>query len=378
MQTIRRNNHYPILLIALIILLLPGDSQAVGYDFSGQLSGWTIESRSEDDWDNNFGLRYIPRLILEQPLNDDSFFDTEVSFNGFLAANSGKSSENSDLKLYRLKLRFATTQTETRIGLQKINFGPALLLRPLRWFDRLDLRDPLQLTEGVYGLRFKYNALNNANFWFWCLYGNDDTKGYETLQTSSGKPEFGGRLQYPVPYGELAATFHTRNVDASLSNGIDFTENRFALDGKWDIGIGLWFEGAVFKQNSSWLPYPWQQMLTLGIDYTFGIGNGLNAVGEHFIFGQSSEFLSSGERLEFSAVSLNYPLGLLDSLSGIVYYDWENRDFYRFINWQRTYDRWQIYVMGFWNPEEFLIYQTNTESSLFTGTGFQIMVVYNY
>ncbi|HZX10343.1 MAG TPA: hypothetical protein VFG01_05285, partial [Acidobacteriota bacterium] len=75
---------------------------------------------------------------------------------------------------------------------------------------------------------------------------------------------------------------------------------------------------------------------------------------------------------------LNYPLGLLDSVWGMVYYDWKNNDLYRFVNWQRTYDRWQIYIMGFWNPEKFLIYQGNLDTSLFTGTGFQIMIVYNY
>ncbi|MFW6172772.1 MAG: hypothetical protein ACOC5T_03420 [Elusimicrobiota bacterium] len=69
------------------------------------------------------------------------------------------------------------------------------------------------------------------------------------------------------------------------------------------------------------------------------MGNGLHVVGEHFFYGQSSTFLSPGERFNFSAVSVNYPLGLLDSISGMVYYDWENNDFYRFMNWQRTYDR---------------------------------------
>ena len=282
-------------------------------------------------------------------------------------------------------VRFSTKRFEARLGLQKINFGSAYMFRPLMWFDRMDPRDPLMLTDGVYGLLLRYYFLNNANIWLWGLYGNNDTKGWEFVPNSDKTSEFGGRAQIPAGKGELGFSFHHRTIDASetlqeiyRSNEQNIPENRFAVDGKWDIGIGLWFEGAVFKQNSSWLPYPWQQMLTLGIDYTFGIGNGLNAVGEHFVFGQSSEFLSSGRILEFSAVSLNYPLGLLDSVSMMIYYDWENHDFYRFINWQRTYDQWQIYVMGFWNPEEFLIYRTNTESSLFTGTGFQIMVVYNY
>jgi len=378
MQTIRRNNHYTILLLALIILLLPGNSQAVGYDFRGQLSGWTIESRNEDDWSNNPGLRYIPRLILEQPLNDDSFFDTEVSFNGFLTENSGKSSENSDLKLYRIKLRFATTQTETRIGLQKINFGPALLLRPLRWFDRLDLRDPLQLTEGIYGLRFKYNALNNANFWLWCLYGNDDTKGYETLQTSSGKPEFGGRIQYPVPYGEVAATFHTRNVDASLFNGTDFTENRFALDGRWDMKIGFWFESVLQQQKADFLPCEWTKIITLGMDYTFGVGNGLYVLGEHMASASSNKPLEWEKDQQISAFYLNYPLGYFDTLMAIGYYSWEQEEYYQYLSWQRTYDNLILNFSIFIYPQDSKNDNGPSQATLKSGHGGQIMIIYNH
>ena len=47
-------------------------------------------------------------------------------------------------------LRLSTSRFEARVGLQKINFGSATLFRPLMWFDSLDPRDPLQITDGVY------------------------------------------------------------------------------------------------------------------------------------------------------------------------------------------------------------------------------------
>jgi hypothetical protein len=65
-------------------------------------------------------------------------------------------------------------------------------------------------------------------------------------------PEYGGRFQAPLFKGEMAFTTHHRRAD--LSKGVTSSsavrdplarERRCALDGKWDVGIGLWFEGAI-------------------------------------------------------------------------------------------------------------------------------------
>ena len=58
-------------------------------------------------------------------------------------------------------------------------------------------------------------------------------------------------------------------------------EDRIALDGKWDLGVGLWFEAVWTRQ--AWTAAPWksQRALNLGTDYTFGLGNGLHVLAEH-------------------------------------------------------------------------------------------------
>ena len=61
-----------------------------------------------------------------------------------------------------------------------------------------------------------------------------------------------------------------------------------------------------------------------------------------------------------------------------TYFDSENHSWYRFIHWQRTYDRWSINVMGFWNPKKFQIYRNITENNLFAGKGIQLMAVLNH
>ena len=82
------------------------------------------------------------------------------------------------------------------------------------------------------------------------------------------------------------------------------------------------------------------------------------------------------------AATVRYPLGLLDSLSGILYIDATRDETYRFVSWQRSYDRWQFFVMGFWNPVRAAIPQdqqrTRTGQNPLIGRGVQLMAVFNH
>ena len=79
---------------------------------------------------------------------------------------------------------------------------------------------------------------------------------------------------------------------------------------------------------------------------------------------------------------MRYPVGLLDSVSGIVYLDAVRHEAYRFVSWQRSYDRWQFYVMGFWNPRQAAIEQPGQNAaagrSPLVGRGIQVMAVFNH
>jgi len=375
-------------LVFLLSLILLFFSSALPLSFStkGQVIGW-LTGNAKKSIKPMIGLRYIPTFSLAKTFEQDFALDLEFSLNAYGTTRFHAVDDirtDGEINPYRLWFRFATSQFEARIGLQKINFGSAMLLRPLMWFDRIDPRDPLQLTDGVYGLLFRYYFLNNANVWFWGLLGNDEPKGWEVLASVKDIPEFGGRIQIPLANGEAAVTYHHREIETKgllqpiALDTSHIPENRYALDGKWDIGVGIWFEAAMVHQNTQALPYPWQRAFNVGLDYTLGWGNGLNVMGEHFVMAASQEAWNSGETVEFSALALNYPLGLLDTLTGIFYFDWKNDDLYSFFRWQRTYDRWSINVMAFWNPERFEIYQVGGDNNLFAGKGIQIMIVYNY
>jgi len=373
-----------ILLLSCVILAWYTPAHAQTVDLSGQASGW-VTVRNDD---TQIGLRYIPELSFAKQLWETYEISAEAAVKAqwFSRYEEGwdRVEKDTEVDSYRLWVRFASSQYEVRAGLQKINFGSATLLRPLMWFDSIDPRDPLQLTDGVNGVLGRYYFLNNANIWLWGLYGNDDLKGWERLPSYDREIEFGGRVQMPVPEGEMGLSYHHRRVNPEgTSFGVQypaqgkFSEQRIGLDGKWDVGVGLWLEGTVTRQDLD-VPEPrYQKLLTVGTDYTFDIGNGPHLLLEQFVGVETKNLFGSGDSQSISALLADYPLSFLDTVSAIVYYDWEIDDWSGFLTWRRSYDRWQIHLSAFRNPDRTSIAQDATTGSSFSGNGVQLMLVFN-
>jgi hypothetical protein len=378
---------FAMIFFQCICYIHTGSTFCQSADFKGQLSGWSA-LKMEKPYQSAFGVRYIPELLVDKKINDKLRLDADVSLNlyGTGMLHSFDSIEtDGNIKFYRLWIRLSSNQFEARLGLQKINFGPSRFVRPLMWFDQIDPRDPLQITDGVYGLLLRYYTLNNTTFWLWGLYGNNKPKGWEFLTTRKNSPEFGGRVQLPVPAGEVGISYHHRIQDSTssyLSYPAEarqhFPENRIGIDGRWDIGIGLWIEGVISHSKIDIPEYKYFRMLTLGLDYTFGWGNGLGLTNEQVLFSNAEKAFDMSNTRLFSALSLNYPLTLILDISGMIYYDWNQQEFYRFLNLTLTYDKWSFYLMGYWNPEKFLIYRNLDNYDLFTGKGIQLMAVFNH
>ncbi len=374
-----------ILLVCLISFTCVYTSIGQERDFNEQLIGWLIFN-VDDPFITQAGIRYLPELKSKNTFKNSLVLKTDLSLNAYgnvLMYGFDSTETNAKIKPYRLQLGLSGDQFEARVGLQKISFGSASMLRPLMWFDRLDPRDPLQLTDGVYSVLGKYYFLNNANIWFWTLYSNKDTKGWEIFPSNEEKPEIGGRIQLPFFIGEIAGTYHYREgvfngtFADTLSNRNGFSENRYAIDGKFDLEIGFWFEAAIIHQNLDFTDLRYQRLINVGADYTFGLGNGLNMITEYFTYQKAESAFGNGSGIDFGAISLNYPLNIINNIQAIVYYDFTNKEYYRFINFSWTYDNWMIYIMGFWNPERFNIYNY-ADANIFAGKGFQLMVTFNH
>ena len=374
-----------ILSVIFFIGLQSAKGQKAGLEFQNQISGWGGLNFS-DPLKYQAGIRYIPTLSPWLDLGKNSRLDAEISVNTYgnlLFTGSDFDTTNYSLKPYRSWLRYSTSHFELRAGLQKINFGSANILRPLMWFDKMDYRDPLQLTEGVYGLLGRYYFSNNINIWLWTLYGNDKVKGWEKVPSVINIPEYGGRFQLPVPRGEIAMSYHHRKADYSdlyaglpLVKETHFNEDRLALDGKWDLGIGLWFEYSKnLNDKNNTLMSRWETYYNIGLDYTFSLGNGLNLISEFFHYGNNPDQGQEKIKSNYSMMALSYQLSQSHNISGLVYYDWEMNEWYSYINLQLKYDYISLYFMAFWNPDVLILYGGPDDISLFAGKGVQIMLV---
>ena len=333
-----------------------------------------------------FGARYIPEFRLKTPLDSIKNIDLVASANLsstvlFSDFNTGESAIN--INPYRIWMRYSSSQFEIRLGLQKIDFGSAAILRPLQWFNQIDPRDPLQLTNGVYGIMGRYTFLNNANIRLWGLYGNEKARGFDVLPTNKRIPEFGGRIQNPVPKGELAFSYHHRTASSRTIDQVNtlnkIPENRFGLDGKWDLGVGLWFESVYVHRNKYLGNLTNQTLLNIGVDYTFPVGTGLNAVMEHMQINFDEENFAVNNAMHITAATLMYPLSFFDNITTVMYYDWSSNNTSFFLNYSHQFKNLTGYVMGYYNPESIQQgIQQNEFVNQFKGPGLRLMLVYNH
>lgn len=376
-----------ILLLVLFLKASLAILPAQKISFNGQLSAFHL-SKIAKPWHSVTGLRYIPEIKWNTPVSKAWKFDLEASANayghvGFIINDSLY--KEVYLKPYRVWGRIASERFELRLGLQKISFGSATMLRPLMWFDHMDPRDPLQMTDGVYAALGRYFFQNNANIWLWGILPGKTVKGWETLTSDRHWPEFGGRVQIPAGKGELAFSGHFRYIGIDQSSGLfpvnldkPVPEYRFGLDGKWDIGPGIWFEGTYTYQNLPQSIINHVRMLTVGADYTFDLGNGLTFTTEQFFYQTGPAVFESTSNLEFTAVSLTYPINITHSLSAMVFYNWTAKNWYRFINWRISLNKVSLYVIAFWNPESFDLYQNTGNTNLMGGKGIQLLFAWDH
>lgn len=295
-------------------------------------------------------LRYLPHADATLYLENGDSIDARWELRGQFDRIDG--SDETTLNNYRGWLRYASSQYEVRFGLQQLNFGPARVLRPLRWFDSIDPTDPLQITEGVKGALGRYFFSGNTNLWFWGLLGNDELKGHELpgYLTPEDEPEWGMRYQMLALGGEVATTYHRRQVEEVGAGGEQGQEDRLGLDAVWDVGVGLWLEGYISRMRFENDDNLWDRQAMAGVDYT--LESGTRILGEHSVryLGEDAD---GGERVaNLSAFHLEHPVNLLDQLQVTVFFDWLDDEPSVSLTWLRSYDEFQVELKVFQGNEE--------------------------
>ena len=264
-----------------------------------------------------------------------NLFNKELSYNNQLG------------KPYRFWIRYYNEKVEARLGLQKITFVPAQILRNLSWFDNIDLTDPTGQVGGVKAFRLKWFPSNTISLWSWSILNKHDSLS------------FGFRSELSHFSGEWGITYH---ADQKNNIGIDY---------RYDGYFGLWNESSfLLSENIK------QIITTLGLDYTLPIGNGLYLMTEFMSIQQQKTFKL---KENYAAILANIPIGMIHQISIITQIDIKENKNYNFLRWSSTYDNFSLNYIFSLNPkrQDYLPLKVPNVLENF-GSTFQIMFIYNY
>jgi len=281
-------------------------------------------------------LSYIPTLSTYYELSQGKMVDLEWTYR-FGRSYIGDSLEEHYKKPYRGWLRYSTQRIEARLGLQKVSFGPARVLRPLAWFDTIDPRDPIVQTEGVEAFRLRFFPSNSLALWTWIMQDVSDTLSY------------GGRGELSTSLGEWGLTLHQDTDVSNTQVGIDF---------RYDGFIGFWNESVMIKSDNIEI-----DMITVGVDYTLPIASGVLIMTES-MFRSSKQNTTTSDQT-FTAFMASLPVGMFHNVMLISSLDWDENNTYNYLRWSSTYDNFSINCMASINTNE-------------AGNSFQLMFIYNH
>lgn len=237
------------------------------------------------------------------------------------------------MDVYRLWGSLSRRGTELRIGLQQINFGPARIYRPEKWFDELVPLDPLQLTAGVKAALLRHYYGSNSAIWIWGAL-TDETSG-SSEEDGSDNLNLGGRAEFPLLGMESGVSLNLLSQGTEL---IGTDQIKLGADLRYDGLIGAWLEATVSQTDNAIDPQ-YAAGFTLGADYTLGIGNGLYLLQETNLGFETPE-LKRRDTIKQAKTSVlfSYPLGLLDNLQFLSSCDYRQSAWDFNLLWRRTYD----------------------------------------
>ncbi len=346
------------------IFLFLGTLDAVSVQFGGSSAAWTGYGFRDGVF--TLGGTLLPQFFVSAYSNSVYCIDFDAELLSNLKVTIGHDEPVTlNARLYRGWIRLTSGQLESRLGLQKIAFGSATILRPLMWFDTMEPGDPMMMTDGVWAWLWRYSFLNNTEIRMWIVRGDGKRRGIDLYPTRDGAFEYGGRLQFPVFTGQMAFTFDRRKPLFTFDTRNSVHELKIAADGKWDVGVGLWFEAVAKRLIPDVAVLHWQKALSAGVDYTFPVGNGLYLMGEFMVIGNSLTDL-----YKVAAISADYPLSLTDRISTIYLYDVEKGIFSVFVKLERDFDRFSGHLMLFTGSGQSLF----LHSDALSGNGVMLML----
>lgn len=295
-------------------------------DAYGQSIGADLFGRSQSGEQGAQVLRYTPRIEYSFPEENDSW---KVFAEGHLSYSISGDDDQSIQEFNRLWLRYTQEEWSLRLGRQKVNFGPARLIRPLQWFDQLDPTDLIPFTRGVNGILAKFYTPSNHTIWLWSFRDERVMAGNSVTQSDKDRFASGGRLEISHATGEYGLSYLRRPIELADE---EFYSQHVGFDASWDLGFGLWVEAAheedgIFQDQIL--------NVVLGSDYTFDWGSGLYAsleLNHRQMFGQDSDGIAG---------QIQYPLSFIEAVN--AYGNWSEDASQGLVEWSHTLDQ---YIWG--------------------------------
>lgn len=83
---------------------------------------------------------------------------------------------------------------------------------------------------------------------------------------------------------------------------------------------------------------------------------------------------------KFSAIMVNYPIGVFDNITLITEYDWEGGRQFNYVKYSRIYDNYDFNLIIAFNPERDEFSDEELEFSGLTqfGNNIQLIIIYNH
>ena len=363
--------------IVLLIICLSTSALTFAQPFSlkGQFWSNMLHGNDPPAGHSSFvtDLGYIPMLSLSRDLSINQFVDLEWSYR--MQYRMYEEDVVFSSKPYRLWLRYSSDQIEARLGLQKIAFGPTVVLRSLAWFDTIDPKDPTGQTDAVEAFRLRLFPSSSLALWLWSINNDQDTLSY------------GGRAELSASIGEWGLTYYQDPTKLGQSVGqfpifISGPHQRAAIDYRYDGYFGFWFEGVgIFADRKQDVELNRFTLFTLGADYTIPVGPGLLIMAETMRINSSSTAKESSTEQTYTALMASLPINMLHQLMFIAQIDWDNSHMYNYLRWGITYDHFSLNFILSISPKrgDYEIAKEDLPKTVAGfGTGLQFMLIYNH
>ena len=366
---------YFIQIFCSVLCLVNSNLFAQISSLKGQLWGSVLHGNNppigRSNYEESWG--YIPTFSIEKSLTNDM-----IDFEWAYKMGKVYAGDYSIGKLdgpYRFWFRYSSDRLEARLGLQKISFGPAMILRSLSWFDTIDIKDPTGQTDAVEALRLRLFPNNSIGLWLWSINNKQDTLS------------FGGRTELSIDAGELGLTYHIDQSATPQSIGqspayIANAHQRIAFDYRYDGYFGFWLESAAILSDSKSEAQPNRHtLITVGTDYTIPIGPGLLVMVENMNIREFSTVTDNVNTHNYTAFMASIPMNMLVQLMFITQVDWKNNHLYNFLRGSITFDHYSLNLILSSSPKrnEYDIAEEYLPRSVSGfGRGIQFMLIYNH